>query len=150
MAAKYTRKPHNVLPKFNFQFSMTSSLLLSTHLVSTHPYHYWHLFITSYFKLLDKSSTVAEMGYRGHNRHGRKEGGCCAPFADSWDPSNTMWPRPRSTSVPSGVFIHPAVWPQQTCTYGRTDTPKFQSTRTSVGDDLKIGGEAVPLCGRGS
>jgi len=32
-----------------------------------------------------KSSTVAEMGDRGHNRHGRKEGGCCAPFADSWD-----------------------------------------------------------------
>ena len=25
-----------------------------------------------------------------------------------------MWPEPRSTSVPSGVFIHPAVWPQQT------------------------------------
>ena len=72
MAAKYTRKPHNVLPKFNFQFSMTSSLLLSTHLVSTHPYHYWHLFITSYFKLLDKSSTVAEMGDRNHNRHGPK------------------------------------------------------------------------------
>ena len=27
-------------------------------------------------------------------------------------PSNTMWPGPRSTSVPSGVFIHAAVWPQ--------------------------------------
>ena len=24
-------------------------------------------------------------------------------------PSNTMWPGPRYTSVPSGVFIHPAV-----------------------------------------
>jgi len=24
---------------------------------------------------------------------------------------NTMWPAPMSTSVPSGVFIHPAVWP---------------------------------------
>jgi len=33
-----------------------------------------------------KSSAVAEIGDRGHNRHGRKEGGgCCAPFADSWD-----------------------------------------------------------------
>jgi len=32
-----------------------------------------------------KSSAVAEMGDRGHNRHGRKEGGGggCAPFADS-------------------------------------------------------------------
>jgi len=28
-------------------------------------------------------------------------------------PSNTMWPRPRSISVPSGIFIHLAVWPQQ-------------------------------------
>jgi len=35
----------------------------------------------------NKSSVVAEMGDRGHNRHG-------------------------PTSVPSGVFIHPAVWPQ--------------------------------------
>jgi len=26
--------------------------------------------------------------------------------------SNTMWPGLRSTSVPSGVFIHPAVCPQ--------------------------------------
>ena len=29
-------------------------------------------------------------------------------------PSKTMWPGPRSTSVPSGVFIHPVVWPQRT------------------------------------
>ena len=44
---------------------------------------------------------------------GRKEGGgCCAPFAGgAGSPSNTMWPGPRSTSVPSG--IHPAIWPQQ-------------------------------------
>ena len=28
--------------------------------------------------------------------------------------SNTMWPGPTSTSVPSGIFIHPAVWSQQT------------------------------------
>jgi len=31
-----------------------------------------------------------------------------------WDPSNTMWPGPRPTFVPSGILIHPAVWPQQT------------------------------------
>jgi len=29
-------------------------------------------------------------------------------------PSNTMWPGPRFTSVPSGILIHPAVWSQQT------------------------------------
>jgi len=28
--------------------------------------------------------------------------------------SNTVWPGPRPTSVPSGILIHPAVWPQQT------------------------------------
>jgi len=28
--------------------------------------------------------------------------------------SNTLWPRLRSTFVPSGMLIHPAVWPQHT------------------------------------
>jgi len=36
----------------------------------------------------------------------RLEGG------ESWDLSNTMSPGPRFTSVPSGMLIHPAVWPQ--------------------------------------
>jgi len=64
---------------------------------------------------LYKTSAVAEMDDRGlHNRLGRKVGGggCCARFAGAGTPSNTMWPGPKSTSVPSGVFIHPAVWPQ--------------------------------------
>jgi len=26
-----------------------------------------------------------------------------------WDPSNTMWPGPRPTLLPSGILIHPAV-----------------------------------------
>ena len=30
-----------------------------------------------------KSSAVAEMGDRGHDRHGPKKGSCCAPFAVS-------------------------------------------------------------------
>jgi len=55
---------------------------------------------------INKSSAVAEMGDRGHNRHGPKRWGAVVPS------SNTMWPGPRSTSVPCGVFIHPAVWPQ--------------------------------------
>jgi len=29
-------------------------------------------------------------------------------------PSNTMWPGPRSTCVPSFILIHPTVWPQYT------------------------------------
>ena len=44
----------------------------------------------------------------GHNRHGPKIGGC----AES--PSNTVWPGPRPTCMPSFIFIHAAVWPQQT------------------------------------
>jgi len=61
-----------------------------------------------------KSSAVAEMGDCGHNRHGSKRGGggYCAPFTAAGTPCSTMWPGPRSTSVPSGVFIHPAIWPK--------------------------------------
>jgi len=44
----------------------------------------------------------------------RKEGDCCAPFAGAGTPSSTMCPGLRSTSVPSGIFIYPAIWPQQT------------------------------------
>jgi len=35
-----------------------------------------------------------------------------AEMATIWP--HTMWPGPRSTSVPSGIFVHPDVWPQQT------------------------------------
>jgi len=110
------------------------------------PYHY-------------KSSAVAEMGDHGHNRHGPKRRGCCAPLAGkklgprltqcglgrrllpyqvasssiqpfgrnrhgpkergavfllggAGSPSNTTSPGPRPISVPSGILIHPAVWPQ--------------------------------------
>jgi len=51
-------------------------------------------------------ATVATIGM------GWKEGGCCAPFTGAGTPSSTMWPRTRSTSEPSSVFIHPAIWPQ--------------------------------------
>ena len=54
---------------------------------------------------LYKSSAVAEMGDRdrGHNRHGPKRGGAAVPLSRSaGTPSNTMWPVPMSTSVPSG------------------------------------------------
>jgi len=35
MAAKYTRKPHNVLPKFNFQFSI-DFLIVTINTFSVH------------------------------------------------------------------------------------------------------------------
>jgi len=42
---------------------------------------------------------------------GRKEGEAVVPLSrkGAGSPSNTMWPGPRSTSVPIGIFIHPAV-----------------------------------------
>ena len=54
----------------------------------------------------------------GHNTHGRRKvgGGCCALFSvrGAGSPSNTMSLGPRPTSLPSGILIYPAVWPQQT------------------------------------
>ena len=35
-------------------------------------------------------------------------------FRGSWSPSNTMWPGPRPTFVPSGILIHPTVCQQYT------------------------------------
>jgi len=49
----------------------------------------------------------------GHNSHGPKIGGLC-PYGGAGSPCNTMWPGPRPTFVPSGISIHPAIWPQQT------------------------------------
>jgi len=57
----------------------------------------------------------------GHNIHGPKSGdrGCCAPLRvedGAGAPSNTVSPAPNPTSVPSGILIHPTVWPQYTNT----------------------------------
>jgi len=49
-----------------------------------------------------------------HNRHGPKIGRGLCPFwgGRSGSPSDTMWPGPKLTAIPSGTLIHPAVWPQ--------------------------------------
>jgi len=41
--------------------------------------------------------------------------GYCAPLfgGEAGSPSDTMPPGPRTTSIPGGILIHPAVWPQQ-------------------------------------
>jgi len=78
-----------------------------------------------------------------HNRHGlqviraqvklasvncESTGGCCAPFHDgSWSPSNAMWLGPRPTYIPSGIVIHPTVWPQYTNVTDRTDRQRSDS-----------------------
>jgi len=59
----------------------------------------WHLDLSSCFATIDM---------------GQKEEGCCAPFGEAGSPSDTMWPGLRPTSVPNGILIYPAVWPQQT------------------------------------
>jgi len=62
----------------------------------------------------NKSSAVAEMGDRLVTIDmGRKvERGCCGGWVSNGSPSNTVWPGPRPTSLPSGILIHPTVWPQ--------------------------------------
>jgi len=51
----------------------------------------------------------------GHNTWAEKCGGCCAPILGrAGFPSNTMSPKPRPTSIPSDILIHPVVWSQQT------------------------------------
>jgi len=64
----------------------------------------------------NKSSAVAEVGDRLATMHRPKSRGCCAPFR--WQAagflSNTMLLGPKPISVPSGIQIHPAVWPQWT------------------------------------
>jgi len=54
-----------------------------------------------------------------HNRHGQKWGGAVpllgrAEVVGAGSASNTMLPGSRPTIVPSGILIHPVVWPQQT------------------------------------
>jgi len=65
---------------------------------------------------INKSSAVAEMGdHLAIIDMGRKAG-AAVPFSvgEAGSPSNTISPGPRPTSVPSGILIHPAIWPQQT------------------------------------
>ena len=50
----------------------------------------------------------------GHNKHEPKTGGLCPFKGGAATPSNTTSPRPRFTSVESGMLVHIAVWPQQT------------------------------------
>jgi len=47
---------------------------------------------------------------------GQKLGGEAVPFflGRAGSPQNTKSPGPRSTLIPSGILVHPAVWPQST------------------------------------
>ena len=52
---------------------------------------------------LYKSSAVAEMGDRGHNRHAPQRGGCCAPFAGELGPRLTQCGLGRRLLIPYQV-----------------------------------------------
>jgi len=77
----------------------------------------------------NKRSEVAEMGDRFFTIDmGRKVGGCCATVhGGAGSPSNTMSPVPRPTSVPTGILIHPGVWPQCTNVADRQDKQRSDS-----------------------
>ena len=56
------------------------------------------------------------------------------PLWGSWVTSNTMWPGPRPTCVPSFILIRPTVWPQYTNVTERTDRQTDRQTdRTDNG-----------------
>ena len=62
-----------------------------------------------------KSSAVAQMGDGARAKWPKSEGGVAVTFPSVWgagSPSNIMSPGPRPNAVPSGIPIHPAVWPQ--------------------------------------
>jgi len=62
-----------------------------------------------------KCSAVAEMGDRlATIDMGRKERTAVPLSGAAGSPSNTMSPGPMTTSIPSGIFIHPTAWPPQT------------------------------------
>ena len=68
------------------------------------------------FHTQHKSSAVAEMSYHLAAVDMGQKGGAAVPLSrgGGWAPSNTMWSGLRPTSVPSGILINPAVWPQKT------------------------------------
>ena len=79
----------------------------------------------------NKSSAVAEMGDRlATIDMGRKVRGLlCPPFLWGGELGAHLTQRrlhgPRPTFVPSGICIHPAVWPQQTRDENWADVPLF-------------------------
>jgi len=80
----------------------------------------------------DKSSAVAEMGdCLATIDVGRKVGAAVSLFEGSGSLSNTVWPGPRPTSMPSGILIYASVWPQYTNVEDRQDRTDRQDRQQS-------------------
>jgi len=87
------------------QQNITASLIHTTHsttvshtrkdtiMTDNSYYYYYYDRPMARIDNRNKSSAVAEMGDRGHNRHGPKRVGGAVPLSRSaGNPSNTMWP----------------------------------------------------------
>jgi len=63
-----------------------------------------------------------------------KNGGLLCPLLGrgAESPSNTMWPGPGPTSVPSFILIHPTVWPQYTNVTDRQNRQRSDSIGGTV------------------
>ena len=64
---------------------------------------------------------------------GQKYGGLC-PFRGvrARSPSNTMWPGPRPTCMPSFILIRPTIWPQCTNVTDSQDRQRSDSIGRTV------------------
>ena len=58
---------------------------------------------------------------------GRKVGMLCPFLGGAGFPLNTVWPGPKTTSMPSFILIHPTVWLQYTNVTDRTDRQRSDS-----------------------
>jgi len=90
-------------------------------------------------KITNKSSAVAKMGDRGHNRYGPKRGGCCAPFGGGLGSRLTRRGIGRGLHAkchldPSSQDAKPIqiYWVPQTCKPISADGPKFSIWRGHV------------------
>ena len=80
--------------------------------------------ITTLVQSPQELSSIAEMGDRLSTIDMDRKVGAVVPRSiggGAGSPSNTMWPGPRTTSMPSGIWIHPAGWPQYTNVTHRAD-----------------------------
>jgi len=78
---------------------------------------------------LDPSSRLAAIDM------GRKLGAVLLWGGGPGSPSNTMWPGPRPTYMPSFILIRPTVWPQYTNVTdrtGQTDRQRSDGTGRTV------------------
>jgi len=81
-----------------------------------------------------KCSAVSEMGDRLATIDMRRKLGAA--------PSNTKSPRPRPTSIPSGILIHPFVWPQRTWAKNWEAVPLLEGELSSHLTQSRPGREA--------